>query len=111
MRRRELLLLVGGAVTAPHALRAQQKAMPVIGHLSYFGSRTTPPAMAAFHAGLGEVGYVEGQNVVIEYRDAEGHANRLSALAADLVAGHVNVIVAVGGNPAALAAKKETSDI
>ena len=68
-------------------------------------------ARRSFRVGLAEAGYVEGQNVVIEYRGAEGHGNRMSALAAELVAGHVNVIVTVGGHLTALAAKNETSDI
>jgi len=66
MRRRELLLLVGVAVTAPHALRAQHKAMPVIGFLSSEGSGGLAPRLAAFRQGLSETGYVEGQNVAIE---------------------------------------------
>jgi putative ABC transport system substrate-binding protein len=105
------MLLLGGAMMSARALRAQQKAMPVIGYLSYFGNRPDSPGMVAFRVGLSEAGYVEGQNVVIEYRGAQGHANRLPALAADLVAGHVNVIAAVGGNLPAVAAKNETSDI
>ena len=80
MRRRELLLLVGGAVTASRALRAQQKAMPVIGFLGSIGP--IAPQVAAFHLGLSETGYVEGQNVAIEYRWAEGDYDRLPALAA-----------------------------
>ena len=114
MRRRELMfLLVGAAVSRPRALRAQQKAMPVIGYLT---TRSPDPAapnpnLAAFHKGLSETGYVEGQNVAIEYRGAEGHYDRLPALAADLVGRKVDVIVAPGGTPTALAAKNATSTI
>jgi putative ABC transport system substrate-binding protein len=112
MRRRELILLLGGALMAARALRAQQKAMPVIGFLSPFSAPGGPsPSMAAFHQGLGETGYVEGQNVAIEYRWAEGHYDRLPALAADLVGRKVDVIVTVGGTPPALAAKSATSTI
>jgi putative ABC transport system substrate-binding protein len=86
MTRRELILLLGSAITAPRPLHAQQKAMPVIGFLSPFSAPGGPsPSMAAFHQGLVETGYVEGQNVAIEYRWAEGHYDRLPALAADLV--------------------------
>jgi putative tryptophan/tyrosine transport system substrate-binding protein len=110
MHRRRFIALLGGAIALPCVAAAQQRAMPVIGYLSYFGNRPDSPQMVAFRVGLGEAGYVEGQNVVIEYRGAQGHVNRLSALAADLVASHVNVIVAVGGHLTALAAKNETSD-
>ena len=114
MKRRELMLLVAGAVTAPHALRAQQKAMPVIGYLSSTLSSTGPgryaPYDAAFRQGLRESGFVEGQNVAIEYRWAEGSYDRLPALAADLIRRKVNVIWA-GGGEAALAAKSATSTI
>ena len=111
MRRRELMLLLGGAMTAARALRAQQKAMPVIGYLGVAAPGPYDPRMAAFHQGLSETGYVEGQNVVIEYRWAEGRYDRLPALAADLVGRKVDVIVASGGSPSALAAKSETSTI
>jgi putative ABC transport system substrate-binding protein len=83
MRRRELLLL-GGAMTAARALRAQQKAMPVVGYLA-FDAPGVAPTPAPFLQGLSETGYVEGQNVAIEYRYAEGRYDRLPALAADLV--------------------------
>ena len=88
MRRREVLLLLGGVVSAPRALRAQQKAMPVIGFLGTStspGGLSAPPLLAAFLQGLSEIGYVEGQNVTIEWRWAEGHYDRLPALAAALV--------------------------
>ena len=86
MNRRQLMLLLGAATAAPRSLRAQQKAMPVIGYLSVGSPGVAKPFLAAFHQGLSETGYVEGQNVAIEYRWAEGHYDRLPALAADLVA-------------------------
>jgi putative tryptophan/tyrosine transport system substrate-binding protein len=110
VKRRELLLLLGGAMTAARSLRAQQKAMPVIGYLSSSAAGPTAPWIAAFHQGLGETGYVEGQNLTIEYRWAEGHYERLPALAADLVGRGVDVI-ATSGTPPAQAAKTATSTI
>jgi len=98
MRRRELILLLGAAMTAPGVLRAQQKAMPVIGFLSSEGSGALAARLTALRQGLSEAGYVEGQNVAIEYRWAEGHYDRLPALAADLVGRKVDVIVTSGGN-------------
>jgi hypothetical protein len=85
VNRRELLLLLGGVVTAPRTLRAQQKAMPVIGFLGGASPGPNAPFVAAFHQGLSETGYVEGQNLAIEYRWAEGQYDRLPALAAGLV--------------------------
>jgi putative ABC transport system substrate-binding protein len=93
MRRRELLLLVGGTVIPVRALRAQRKAPPVIGYLSSTSPGPNAANMAAFHQGLSETGYVEGQNLAIEYRWAEGSYDRLPALAADLV------VFIVGGDP------------
>jgi putative tryptophan/tyrosine transport system substrate-binding protein len=110
MRRRELMLLLGGAMMSARALGAQQKAMPVIGFLSSSASGPTAPFMAAFRQGLSETGYVEGQNLAIEYRWAESRYDRLPALAEDLVRRNVDVI-ATGGTPAALAAKNATSTI
>ena len=110
MRRRELLLTVT-AMTAAPAVRAQQKAMRVVGFLSIEGPDVFAPRAAVFRSGLGETGYVEGQNVTIEYRWAEGHFDRLPALAADLVGRGVDVIVTSGGNSSALAAKNVTSSI
>jgi putative tryptophan/tyrosine transport system substrate-binding protein len=111
MRRRELILLLGGTAACPLTAHAQRKAMPVIGFLNTAAPfSVNDPAMAAFHDGLRETGYVEGQNLAIEYRWAENHDDRLSALAADLVERKVNVIVAIAGAPA-LAAKSATSTI
>jgi putative tryptophan/tyrosine transport system substrate-binding protein len=109
MRRRELLLLLGGAITAPDASRAQQKAVPVIGLLG--STSRGAPFVAAFLEGLAETGYVEGQNAAIEYRWAEGRYDRLPALAAELVKRRVNVIVTQGGIPPTRAAKSATSTI
>jgi putative ABC transport system substrate-binding protein len=81
--RRELMLLLGGAMTAPRVLRAQQKAMPVIGYLASGSLGPNAPNVAAFRQGLNETGYVEGKDVAIEYRWAEGSYDRLPALASD----------------------------
>jgi putative tryptophan/tyrosine transport system substrate-binding protein len=110
VKRREFLVLVGSAMAAACPLRAQQKAMPVIGYLHYASPGPNAPNVAAFHQGLSETGYVEGQNVAIEYRWAAGRYDRLPALATDLVGHKVDVIVAAGP-PAARAAKGATSTI
>jgi putative ABC transport system substrate-binding protein len=111
MNRRELMLLLGATMTAARALRAQQKAMPVIGFLNSTSPGPFAPQVAAFHQGLSETGYVEGQNLTIEYRWAEGGDDRLPALAADLVGRKVDVIVAGGSINSALAAKSATLTI
>ena len=110
MRRRDVLVLIGAAVTLhPLAARAQQKAMPVIGFLGV--SSDAASFMTAFRQGLSETGYVEGQNVAFEYRVAHFHYDLLPALAADLVGRKVDLIVAGNGTPTALAAKSATSTI
>src|SRR6201993_3475724 len=111
MRRRELLLIATATMAAPGGLHAQQKAMPVIGYLSSGSPGPNAPSVVAFRQGLSETGYIEGQNVAIEYRWAEGSYDRLPALAADLVGRKVDLIVAAGGNPPALAAKNATATI
>src|SRR5438105_4886449 len=108
MRRRDFMLLLGGAMTAARALRAQQKAMPVIGFLSSRTPGDAATVVAAFHQGLAETGYVEGQNVAIEYRWAEGHYDRLPGLAAELVGRKPAVIVTYGAS-AIGAVKRATS--
>jgi putative tryptophan/tyrosine transport system substrate-binding protein len=110
MRRRELLLLAGGVMTTGRPLRAQQKAMPVIGYLMGGSPGPAAPLVAAVRQGLSETGYVEGQNLAIEFRAAEGHYDRVPALVADLVGRKVDVILAANDN-AALAAKSATSTI
>ena len=110
IRRRELIFLLGAAMATPRALRAQQKAMPVIGFLDSASPGPEAPFLAAFHDGLGETGFVEGQSVAIEYRWAGGSYDRLPALAADLVGRQVDVIAA-DAFPAARAAKNATTTI
>jgi putative tryptophan/tyrosine transport system substrate-binding protein len=112
MERRTFIALVsGGLLATPLAVGARPTTMPVIGFLSLRSPDTTGVVNAVFHQGLNEAGFVEGRNVTIEYRWAEGHNDRFPALAADLVRRHVAVIVAAGGNPSALAAKAATSEI
>jgi putative ABC transport system substrate-binding protein len=105
------MLLIGGAMMAPRAVCAQHKAIPVIGYLSGTAPGPSVPFLTAFRQGLGETGYVEAQNVAIEYRWAEGLYDRLPNLAADLVDRKVSVIVASSGTPTAQAAKIMTSTV
>jgi putative tryptophan/tyrosine transport system substrate-binding protein len=109
MNRRKFLMLVGGAVACPFVARAQQSTMPVIGFLGSQSPAQWIPYVAGFRQGLAETGFIEGQNIAIEYRWAEAQYDRLPALAADLVRRRVAVIVASGGNVSALAAKGATA--
>jgi putative tryptophan/tyrosine transport system substrate-binding protein len=108
MRRRGFITLLGGALTLPFAARAQQKSMPVIGFL---GGNPGAPAVAGFNQGLRELGYAEGRNILIEYRWAGGNPERFPALAAELVALKVDVIMSAGGTLGALAAKGATTTL
>ena len=111
MHRRCFIALLGSALAVPRALRAQRKAMPVIGFLSGFSPGPAAPFAAGVRRGLSETGWLEGQNLAIEYRWAEDHNERLPALAANLVGRKVDVILASGSDVAAFAAKGATSTI
>ena len=112
MRRREFIAFLGcGAATWPFAARAQQPAMPVVGFMSARAPEDSEHLLAAFRRGLGESGFIEGRNVAVEYRWARGDYGRLPALAAELVNRRVAVLLGVGGDASARAAKAATSTI
>jgi putative ABC transport system substrate-binding protein len=111
MRRREFIAGLGGAAAWPLVARAQQPAMPVIGWLSSLTPEGGEPNLAAFRKGLADTGYVEGQNVQIEYRWANGNYDQLPAMAVDLVGRRVTLIATSGGEPPAFAAKSATATI
>src|SRR5262252_3402795 len=110
MRRREFIKLLGGATTWPLAARAQQLSKPVIGFLGSAPPATFADRIEGFRLGLRDFGYVEGTNITIQYRFAEGHYQRLSDLASELVRSKVNLIV-THGTPGSLAAKRATTTI
>jgi putative ABC transport system substrate-binding protein len=109
MRRREFITLLGGAATWPLAARAQQTAMPLVGFLRSTSLADATHLVTAFRQGLKEGGFVEGQNIAVEYRSAEGHADRLPGLVTELIGRRVAVIV--GNNNSALAAKAVTTTL
>ncbi len=111
MRRRQFICVICAAAAWPFAVRAQQPAMPVIGFLSSRSPGESAGVVAAFRQGLREAGFIEGQNALVAFRWAEGHYERLPALAAELVGLQVTVLFTAGGPPAAFAAKAATQTI
>src|SRR5215471_17746762 len=112
MRRRDFITLVGGVAAAwPLAARAQQPAMPVIGFMSTRSHEGSSHLTEAFRRGLNEEGFIDGQNVAIQFRWADGDYGRLSAIVSDLVTRKVTLLAAVGGEPTVKAAKQATSTI
>jgi putative ABC transport system substrate-binding protein len=111
MRRRQFIALLAGATPWAIGVRAQQSAMPVIGLLSSVAFNTRRDQVAGFHRGLQEAGYIQGKNVAIEYRSANNQVDLLPRLAADLVSRQVAVIVTIGGDVVALAAKAASTTI
>jgi putative tryptophan/tyrosine transport system substrate-binding protein len=111
MRRRQFITLLGGAVAWPLAARAQQPTLLVVGVLNFVSIETYADRIASFRQGLRDAGFVEGQGLLLEYRSADGHDERMPALAADLVRQKVAVIFALGGDVAPLAAKAATTTI
>ena len=111
MRRRDFIALLGGAAAWPLAARAQPTAVPIVGYVHPDSPQSIAGLLAAFREGLSETGYVEGQNVAIEYRWAENDLSRIPELVADLVRRRVAVIATPGSSVAALAAKSATTTI
>ena len=111
MRRRDFIAALGGAAAVPLAARAQQATLPKVGFMSGRSLGDSVKEVRAFHAGLAEAGYVDGKNIAVEFRWADGQYDRLRALAEELVARRVSVIAAVGGGASGLAAKSVTSSV